>query len=356
MKKNIFIWILVLIVEVYAIAQPPAGYYLEAEGKTGIELKAVLHDIIKNHTAVSYSELWTYFISTDASPDGKVWDMYSDKPGQTPPYVYTFISDQCGTYSKEGDCYNREHSFPNSWFGGNVMPMYTDLFHIYPTDGYVNNKRANYPYGKVSSATWTSLNGSKLGTCGWPGYNGVVFEPIDAYKGDFARSILYMAVRYYTEDAGWPGSDMVTGAEPKEWAVTLLLNWHNADPVSEKEINRNNTVYGIQGNRNPFIDNPAFAELIWGNQNRSSKLKETYKLPVFYPVPAREKVTITFPFETAGDLIITFHSINGIVIMSERYPFSREITVNTSNLSAGLYIIVIVSKEKSYHFLVPVIK
>ena len=150
--------------------QIPPGYYNNAEGLTGTNLQTALHNIIKNHNDISYSALWTAFENTDKKPNGNVWDMYSDVPGGNPPYQFTFFSDQCGNYGQEGDCYNREHSFPRSWFGGEVAPMNTELFQVYPTDGYVNGKRGNYPYGEVGNASWTSQNGSKLGSCSTPGY------------------------------------------------------------------------------------------------------------------------------------------------------------------------------------------
>jgi len=241
-----------------AFTQIPNGYYTPAEGKTGPELKTILYNIIKGHTSISYDQLWTAFQTTDKKANGKVWDMYSDKPGQTPAYEYIFISDQCGNYSGEGDCYNREHSFPKSWFNDGT-PMYSDLFHLYPTDGYVNGKRSNYPFGEVGSPTWTSTNGSKLGPSSFLGYTGTVFEPIDEYKGDFARSYFYMVTRYENVIATWAGSDMIDGSTfPAftNWAKNILLEWNQQDPVSEKEIIRNNAVYSIQNNRNPYIDHP----------------------------------------------------------------------------------------------------
>jgi endonuclease I len=247
--------------------QIPNGYYSNAEGKTGAELKTVLYNIIKNHTEISYSALWTAFQNTDKKPNGKVWDMYSDKPGSTPPYEFTFVTDQCGNYSVEGDCYNREHSFPKSWFNDGT-PMYTDLFHLYPTDGKVNGQRGNYPFGEVSSPTWTSLNGSKLGPSSYPGYTGVVFEPIDDYKGDFARSYFYMVTRYEDKVANWSSDMLNSTAYPafSTWAKNMLLEWNAQDPVSQKEIDRNNVVYSqYQHNRNPFIDHPEYAQLIWGS-------------------------------------------------------------------------------------------
>ena len=143
------------------------------------------------------------FHDTDKRPDGKVWDVYSDIPGGTPPYEFVF--GPLGSGSSEGIAYNREHSFPQSWFGGSVSPMYSDLWIIYPTDSKVNSERGNFPYGMAGSATFTSLNGSKLGGCVSPGYSGTCFEPIDGYKGDLARSQFYVATRYFDEDASWPG-------------------------------------------------------------------------------------------------------------------------------------------------------
>ncbi|MEI7982129.1 MAG: endonuclease, partial [Bacteroidota bacterium] len=250
-------------------SQIPPGYYTSAIGLTGTPLQQALHDIIKNHTDKSYDFLWTAFQTTDPKPNGTVWDIYSDIPDGTPngnpPYVYQFISDQCGTAAHEGDCYSREHSFPKSWFGGTVAPMYTDLFHIYPVDQYVNNRHSDNPCGVVGTPEWTSLNGSKVGPCITPGYTGTVFEPRDEYKGDIARSYFYMSVRYYTEDTGWPGSPMVTGSQMNPWALAMMIQWHQADPVSQKETDRNNVIWTIQHNRNPFIDHPEYVAAIWSS-------------------------------------------------------------------------------------------
>lgn len=254
---------LALVFSACANAQPPAGYYASAEGLTGQPLRVALHNIItNNHAPLSYAGLWNAFTTTDAKPGNKVWDMYSDIPGGTAPYVYTFGTDQCGSYTGEGDCYNREHSFPQSWFNtGN--PMRTDLFHIYPTDGWVNQKRGNHPFGKVGSPDWVSQNGSKVGLSITAGYNGTVFEPIDAYKGDFARSYFYMMTRYYGEMSGW-STPMMANGDLAPWAMAQLMEWHMQDPVSPKETARNNAVYALQQNRNPFIDRPEWANAIWG--------------------------------------------------------------------------------------------
>ena len=247
-------------------AQIPSGYYNNANGKTGDELKTALHDIITGHTTINYSQIWNAFWSTDNKGNGVVWDMYSDIPNGTPPYTFSIGQNQCGEYVQEGDCYNREHSWPQSWFGGDDQATPSrDLHHVFPTDGFVNAQRSNYPFGEVNTASWTSQNGSKLGTCKSSlGYVGIVFEPIDEYKGDFARAMMYMSVRYYTEDDNWGTSGMTNKSEILPWAIQMLLDWSDNDPVSQKEIDRNNVIYSdYQHNRNPFIDHPEYARMIW---------------------------------------------------------------------------------------------
>ncbi len=262
--------ILILLISFAMQAAIPAGYYDSATG-TGYTLKTQLHNIIDDHTVVSYDALWTHFQSTDVDNyyenDGSVLDMYSENPAGTDPYEFTFVSNQCGTYSVEGDCYNREHSWPKSWFN-DASPMYSDIFHLYPTDGKVNGMRSNWPFGETNAPTWTSQNGSKLGPSAYPGYTGTVFEPLDEFKGDFARSYFYMATRYEDVISGWPGCDMLDGSADKvftDWALNMLIDWHNADPVSQKEIDRNDLIYtNVQHNRNPFIDHPEYVNYIWG--------------------------------------------------------------------------------------------
>lgn len=262
--KNFLVLTLTLLTLFSASAQIPSGYYSTATG-TGAALKTQLYNIIKGHTALSYSALWTAYQYTDRKADGTLWDMYSN-------CSFTYATDQCGGYTNECDCYNREHSWPKSWFN-DATPMYTDLFHIVPTDGKVNGMRSNYPFGTVSSPTYTSGNGSKLGPCSFPGYTGIVFEPVDEYKGDFARNYFYMATRYENIISSWHSNDVNAEAilQPnsfpvfEEWFVNLLITWHNADPVSQKEIDRNNVIYtNYQHNRNPFIDHPEYVAAIWG--------------------------------------------------------------------------------------------
>ncbi len=327
-------------------AQIPPGYYNTANDLHGADLQEALHHIIKDHNVVTYSSIWSYFEQTDKKPDGTVWDIYSDVPGGAPPYVYNFVADQCGNYSQEGDCYNREHSFPTSWFGGNILPMYTDMHHIYPTDGFVNNKRDNYPYGEVSSASWTSMNGSKLGNSSVVGYNGVVFEPIDAYKGDLARMHFYMATRYLNQDAGWPGSPSVEGAQMKEWALTMLYQWHLDDPVSQKEIDRNNAIFQIQQNRNPFVDHPEFAELIWYYTNSAEDFGLQPTLFDIFPNPADDVITVQAKSKLAGsDYSVLLTDLTGRVIGEKMNLREQNTTIDISGLAGGFYFVNIFSSE-----------
>lgn len=329
--------------------QIPSGYYDPANGLTGTQLQSALHNIIKNHTVKSYDYLWTAFETTDDKPNGTVWDMYSDIPGGTPPYVYHFGSDQCGSYNGEGDCYNREHSFPQSWFGSQ-SPMVSDLFHIYPTDGYVNGHRSNYPFAKVGSASWTSENGSKVGECSTTGYSGTVFEPRDEYKGDFARSYFYMSVRYYQEDSGWPGSDQTNGAQLKPWALQLMLHWSGVDPVSTKETDRNNAIYGMQHNRNPFIDHPEFAYAIWGNPVGIDDPNFNAENLKIYPNPASDVCKLDLPSGWQGkNYQLTLVSMNGAQLNPDVTLSGNTLSLNVQSLSRGFYFLILVSDSVAWH-------
>ncbi len=260
-------------------AVEPTGYYSQCENKNGADLLKSLNVKVGPHTVVEYNDLWDLYLKTDVYPDGKIWDIYSTK-------AWTPTKEKCGNYSLVGDCYNREHSMPKSWFN-DAVPMYSDAFHLYPTDGKVNGQRSNFPYGECSSGVTLPSNGDihalgKLGSSTFKGYTGKVFEPADEYKGDLARSYFYMAAAYNDRVADWQ-SDMLGGnAYPvfSDWAMEMLLKWHRQDPVSQKEIDRNEAVYMAQNNRNPFIDHPEMAEYIWG-----TKKSEPWSLAVG-PQPA----------------------------------------------------------------------
>lgn len=327
--KSVTLNIFAFFISGIVFAQIPPGYYDDAEALTGNELRAALRDIIDNHNAQSYSSLWSHFQSTDKKSNGKVWDMYSDQPGGTPAYEYQFFSDQCGNYNSENDCYNREHSFPKSWFD-DASPMYTDLFHLYPTDGFVNGKRSNYPYGTVGNATWTSTNGSKVGFSNWPTYSGLVFEPIDEYKGDFARSYFYMLTRYMNEAWSWE-SAMLLGNNFAPWARELLLVWAQNDPVSQKEIDRNNAVYQIQDNRNPFIDKPEFIIAIWDPTSSIDETSDEAASVWYYNHQLHLNPELNYDW-------VHVYSLTGQVVFEYQNPTSSS-TPLPADLSEGIYIV-----------------
>lgn len=270
MNRSFIFFLAFFLLVVSVSGQIPAGYYDNAANKSGATLKTALYNIIKNHTVRSYDQIKEDFETTDDKPNGKVWDMYSDIPGGTPPYQYDFGTDECGTYNSEGDCYNREHSWPASWFGDD-SPMYSDMYHVIPADGYINGQHGNYIIAEVNSASFTSLNGTKRGSCATTGYSGTVFEPIDAYKGDFARAYFYMVTRYENLVVGWSSNAVVSSILQNNtfpafetWYLNMLAAWHVADPVDQKELDRNDAIYGFQHNRNPFIDHPEYVYAIWG--------------------------------------------------------------------------------------------
>jgi len=327
MKKNLlllFFWLFPL----FMWAQAPAGYYTNADSKSGAELKTALYNIIKGHTTVSYDGLYSVYPTSDNLPGNIVWDMYSVKADGTAAYYYTQGNKKCGNYSKEGECYNREHSMPQSWFNSS-SPMVSDAFHVYPTDGKVNGIRSSYPFGEVLNATNTSSNGSMLGSCDpATGYSGTVFEPIDAFKGDFARTYFYMATRYEDKIASWTGNgtaglilDGTAYPAYKSWYLQTMLKWHRQDPVSQKEIDRNNAVYAIQHNRNPYIDNPQYAEYVWGGETPSGvSISAITKTPEF----PNETNTVSVSATVTGTKTITAVKLKWGLTAA----FGNEITMN----------------------------
>jgi endonuclease I len=296
----------------YVDVSIPAGYYDTAIGRFGLDLRAALHNIIDNHTVRSYDYALTAFRTTDVKPNGKVWDVYSDIPDGTPAYEYDF--DDTGQGAGENNGWNREHSWPQSWFGGG-SPMMSDLWLLYPTDSYVNGMRSNWPYGEVDAPTKTSTNGSKLGPCVTPGYSGTAFEPIDPFKGDLARSQFYISTRYYGEDGGFSSSAATDHATILPWAVQQFLTWSSNDPVSWKERMRNGAIYVIQGNRNPFVDHPEFVRALYDSAAvadvSGQPLAADVRLRPNTPNPFASRTSIHFDLARAGRVSMRVFDVTG---------------------------------------------
>ncbi len=274
-------YLLFLFVTFATYAQVPSNYYDSANGLTGYTLKTQLKTIVTNgHTynAGSYDNLFTAYASTDRDyyyeNDGSLLDIYSENPTGSET-SYNIPNDECGgSIPNEGLCYNREHLFPQGFFNNSdALPMVSDVHTVVPTDGFVNNGRSNYPFGVVSNTNTSYSNGSKWGTGNNYGYTNRVFEPIDEFKGDIARAMLYFAVRYEDNwnDSGWEAPDEspynpLNGTSDQfyeTWFINTMLDWHAADPVSQRELDRNDEAYNFQGNANPFVNHPEYAALIW---------------------------------------------------------------------------------------------
>lgn len=299
-----------------AAAEIPAGYYSSIRGKRDAELKAALHRLLYNHTLISsYYDLPKYFRKTDVYPDnheraGQWWEMYSNRT----------------LYSSSFNGLNREHSLPKSWWGGSTeTPAYIDLNHLYPSEAAANMAKSNYPLGEVSG-TPTFENG--VTTVGYPvsGQGGgarQVFEPADEYKGDFARTYFYMVTCY--QNLTWKYTWMVsnnTYPTLNQWAVNLLLKWHEEDPVSPKELARNEEVYKVQANRNPFIDYPELADYLWGR----------HKGEAFYPAGEEQgdPVLITPVQDMAlefGEAVINTTKTTSLQVRGENLQTNPEFTI-----------------------------
>ncbi len=275
----------IILISSYFTAQAPAGYYDGTTGLSGYALKSKLHDIISTKNINwNYGDLPNYYNQTDLdkyydqglSNTTILLDIYSEKPLEADAYEYT-AADLISTSNAEGLGYNREHAVPQSTFNSNY-PMYSDLHFVIPTDARINQLRNNYPYGIGNSTVhYTFTNTSRIANSAIPNYvyTNRVYEPIDEFKGDIARMLLYFAVRYENKLPSFNHSTNVNPAldrsaldgtaerafEPAY--IAMLLQWHNQDPVSPRETDRNNAVYAIQNNRNPFIDNPQWVNAIW---------------------------------------------------------------------------------------------
>jgi len=366
MKNKIIL--LFLAIATIAKAQAPANYYSTATGLSGYALKTKLAEIITAGAKdMGYGSgtggLWLGYKTTDIDNyyenDGTIIDMYSENPAANSPGVsndpYEFKwgqatagGNQCGNYTGEGSCYNREHSLPKTYFGGiNAVPMSHDIHFVVPTDGYTNSKRGDFPYGEVSTATWTSKNGTKVGPSKVPGYSGSVFEPVNEFKGDFARMTLYFVTRYENQLTSF--SQYQTASSPLDgsknrglqlWYLNLMLKWSEQDPVSQKEIDRNNASYAFQGNRNPFIDHPEWIESIWGKSPLAVDDSSFSKNLTIAPNPVKGNVMhITGDKDLKQFNRAFIYNMVGQNVQTIENPFKDGNTITLNNLPKGIYIL-----------------
>ena len=349
-RKTIFIlWMLLCQGVSFALVSTSVNlsdYYYLANGKSGDAIRKALEGIIDEHTIVSYDDLYNLYVASDSRADGSIWDMYSTCSWQ-------HGKKKCGNYSSVCDCYNREHSIPQSWFSER-SPMKSDAFHVYPTDGKVNNQRSNYMFGECAGGT--SLSSDALGRVGSSTFTGAsvsgkVFEPDDEYKGDFARTYFYMATRYATNCTSW-GNHFGSNSGLTAYSVALFLKWHREDPVSEKELIRNEAIFGNktynstgykQGNRNPFIDFPCLAEYIWGEYKGKtidfstllSAYSEEYASGVDKTGCECENENPTFLTPKSGESIIMSNANLNEVVTTQLLISGRNLVDNVSFSISG---------------------
>ncbi|TFD99908.1 endonuclease [Jeotgalibacillus sp. R-1-5s-1] len=225
-----------------------SGYYADAEGLTGAALKQALHNIIDDHTEISYANAWDALRNTD------------EDPANRNNVILLYTGKSISKFENGGlvDQWNREHVWPQSKGDfGTTMGTGTDLHALRPTDVTVNSSRQNLDFdngGRIHPEAPDTF------------YDSDSWEPRDEVKGDIARMVFYMAVRY-EGDAGEVDLevlDSVNVAGPYLGKLSTLKQWHEQDPVDAFERNRNETIFSdYQGNRNPFIDNPEYVEAIW---------------------------------------------------------------------------------------------
>lgn len=253
----------------YTKRQNIVSYASSLKGKKKAELKAAIYNLCQPTKVLSYGSgsgaTWSGFVKTDrVGTTLECRNRYSEKK-------FYFLS---ATSTTSIDGMNIEHSFPKSWWGGDKNNAYKDLFNLYPSDGDANSAKSNYPMGKVTNPTLLD-DYEKVGTGDAGGTTIRLCEPNDTWKGDFCRSYFYMATIY--QNLTWTGAGSSTtggGLQSlenntwptlKEWAYTLYLEWTRNDRFHDYEVDRNNAVYAIQGNRNLFVDFPELAEYVWGD-------------------------------------------------------------------------------------------
>ena len=269
-----------------ASVQIPMGYYSNAENKSDQSLRSALHNIIDDHTTYSYTssstDTWDILKESDADPNN----------ANNVLLVYTRESVNGAQEYSGGAGWNREHVWAKSRGNfGTTTVTGTDVHNLRASNINVNSTRLNYNFDNCTSSSCKNTFGNYYSS------SGIIFEPRDEDKGDVARIIFYMDIRYEGDndelDLEMTENLLSTSSKiPRHGVRSTLLEWHAQDPVDDFERNRNNVIYDYQGNRNPFIDHPELVEYLWGdkqNQQWNSSLSITLDLEdeVFIPNPVK---------------------------------------------------------------------
>ena len=333
--KTLFISVLLIVFSLFAYSQIPSGYYDSAMGFEGEQLKSALHNIIKNHIEYSY---------TSSSTD--TWDILkeSDKDTANHENVILFYSGWSVNAAQEynsGKGWSREHVWAKSHGDfGTTKGTGTDVHNLRPCDISVNSARGNKDFDS-GGELYVDGDGSTQNRT-----DNDSWEPRNEVKGDVARILFYMAVRY-EGDNGEPDLELVDevntyslneDGKGYHGKLSTLLEWHKTDPVDSFEINRNNVIYSYQQNRNPFIDYPEFVEKIWSTTSIDKVASNRIRV---YLNPANEFITIETESQdyTEGRL----YTIDGKVILD--FEFEGRIQLSVKNLKSGIYIVRLVNKN-----------
>ena len=315
----------------------PLPYYQDAYNESGEDLREALYDIIKVHTRLTYSSS-----STDT------WDVLkaSDKDTANTSNVcliYAGVSVNGPQEYNSGQGWNREHVWPRSLGNfGTSQGVGTDVHNLKPADGGLNSLRSNHEYDDLgSTGSGVNYNGTATGNR----INGSagLFEPRDKVKGDLARIILYMDLRY--EGAGTEPDLVVREAlnsgGTTHAVLSTLLDWHFADPVDSFELNRNDVIHNMQGNRNPFIDHPELVHYIYGDStsvvwNPFMASETTLETPeiLLSPIPADTFLKITVLNSTSFSIINPTgeYVLKGVLTEGENQ-------ISVASIPAGSYIL-----------------
>ena len=267
-------------------SQVPQGYYNAAENKSDQALRDALHNIIDDHQGFSYTssgtDTWDILKEADADPNN---------PNNV-LLIYTRESVDGEQEYAGGSGWNREHVWAKSRGDFDTrIPEGTDVHNLRASNIGVNSTRLNYAFDECTSNSCDETYGNFYSA------SALIFEPRDEDKGDVARIIFYMDVRY-EGDSGEEDLEMIdytlsaSSKLPYHGIRSTLLQWHQEDPVDDFERNRNDVIYSYQGNRNPFIDHPNLVDYLWGEQQQvqwSSTLsypKEGETTNIVYPNPA----------------------------------------------------------------------
>jgi endonuclease I len=339
----LFCWFSIIV-----YGQAPDTYYDTAENLADEALKMALNEIIDNHTEFTYTssstDVWDILKETDRDPDNS----------ENVVLIYSGVSVNGAQEYNSGNGWTREHVWAKSRgdFGITRGPG-TDVHALRPLDNSTNSKRSNRSFNncnncKAVTDQWGNETGSQQDE------NDYSFEPRDAVKGDVARMLFYMAVRYESldghADLEFTESMLPQGdKQPIHGVLSVLLAWHRNDPVDAWEENRNNIIFkDYQKNRNPFIDFPVLAEHLWGTKIGLNWSKEVLSIETF-----KETIASIYPNPVANNLHlkgfgknakVAIYSTIGKMVLTTEIDTNNTV-IDVSSLS-GMYLIHVITSEK----------